>query len=314
MALYKLIMLTLIFFTSSEEYTLLISYQVADFYTLSPNAETAERLNWPVDDYMHAPDWSDRAGLLAYIIDFARVGLLDVASGETRAIALPSSDFGYHDVAWSADGQAFYLVEGITIEGETTTQLRLYSIDGSSNEIMLGPYRGREGIVLYRVHLSPDGEWIALEGLATEMGDYDIYLMPADCIPNCQPLPLTIQDDSGEREGTTMDSGQTAYVNWESATWSPDSQSLAFTCGDHICRINRDGTDYQVLLDIDAHEVRWSPDGSYLALLHRIEGSRNRVVSFYDLERGTLEIATDPERSANGIIWIPHSPIMRDDK
>ncbi|MDX1991779.1 MAG: hypothetical protein SF029_05295, partial [bacterium] len=183
MTLYKLIVMTLLFFTYSEEYTLLVRYQSTEFYTLSPNEEALQPVNWSVDHYMHAPDWSDSAGLIAYIIDPSRVGLLDMATSETRVIDVPPSGFSYGDIAWSTDGQGLYLVEGITREGETTTQLRFYALDGTRNEVLLGPYEGRQGLVLYRVQPSPDGEWIALEGLETEMGDYNIFLIPADCIP-----------------------------------------------------------------------------------------------------------------------------------
>jgi WD40 repeat protein len=190
----------------------------------------------------------------------------------TPQVVLEENDTAYyHNPMWSPNGDQLLVVE-TSQEGEAEW-LVLTDLEGNARRIAQLIANPNDESLIVPITWSPDGQWVSYalsHRLDEERWDANIQLLDTTCIGDpaqtCAAHVLEITDGSGERPMLTTEGWLDVPEHWWGATWSPDSQRLAFVCGDHLCFLNADGTDFQRSdFEFHGHSLAWSPSGNYLA-------------------------------------------------
>jgi dipeptidyl aminopeptidase/acylaminoacyl peptidase len=181
-----------------------------------------------------------------------------------------TSLISYMDLTQSPDGQNFvFIKEQLYSDHSVEYSLDLVLVDGTQRPI----FKPEKTLASYSffiesVRWSPDGAYIAFNGKPFgELNEGNIYLLSSMCLtentPQCSVEILKIKDQSGVRL-----LGRSIWEeDWNFPTWSPDSKRLAFRCGEQICILRRDGTNFlRIPVNVGAN-LEWSPDGQFLAYM-----------------------------------------------
>ena len=159
-------------------------------------------------------------------------------------------------MSWSADGQ--FLIYSKTVDG--VDQVIVAATDGTSTRQITS---GREDN--WGPTLSPDGRTVAfVKGYPTEIGIYAIQI-----------------DGTSERRLTRFP------IDWfDVAEWSVDGSTLIYGSGNgdegraDLWIVGLDGKPERRIIDATDNDggATWSPDGRWIAYLHRVPSRRTRVM------------------------------------
>jgi WD40 repeat protein len=88
---------------------------------------------------------------------------------------------------------------------------------------------------------------------------------------------------------------------WWGASWSPDGEQIAFICGENLCFLNADGTDFRrSVIEFYGNSLAWSPSGRYLA------SAADGDIYVYDIEEDRhINLTETPDVQEFLPVWIP---------
>jgi Tol biopolymer transport system component len=214
-------------------------------------------LTWIRDE--HLLTWSpDGRSLLTNAIRGALLSLyaIDVQSGTVSGPLLPG-DANVRSFEWSKDGKAIYYVdqEGNPVVSTVRSDIRVHTLETGRNEVLYRPVDSRDSR-LGRLHLSPDGAWLAVGS------------GPSPAPPQANAVLLLPTGGGRPREVFRAESGQTLNL----LGWTPEGTHLLFNRMGALWRVPADGGQPQRLGP--AIPGRFHPDGKRVALAAPAEGSR----------------------------------------
>jgi Tol biopolymer transport system component len=154
-------------------------------------------------------------------------------------------------ILWSPDGTQLVVIE---TEQSGASEWLVERSDSNTRRLMQLSTNAEDETIILPVVWSPDGDWISY-ALSQQVDEQNwganILLLDTACIDDpeqaCEPHELEITDDSGERPSLELEGGGTMPEHWWGAVWSPDGEQLAFVCGQHLCFLNADGTNFRRL-------------------------------------------------------------------
>ncbi len=222
-------------------------------------------------------EWSPDGRLLLVSGSDGTVRLVDVQSGETRAVVSEAPGNEVNKAAWSPDGTRFaYASDDATIKIWQTQDVLSLPIDAVTSTIVLS---GHTGYVL-DVDWSPDGTRLASAA-------YDgIRLWNATGGPS---IDILVGHDAGEVR---------------SVDWSPDGTHLLSSSVDKSIRVwnvNSGASTSKLTGHKDwVFDARWHPDGVYIA-----SASQDRMVRIWKLVRPSVTVLTGHQGEARRVAWSP---------
>lgn len=182
---------------------------------------------------------------LAYLPASAagRIDIVALADGSTRSVALPEGVKAVDPFAWSADSRQLVFAA----IGSGQKRIYLAQADGSG-VTAVGDGTIPSTLIVSRPILSPDGHWIAFEGM--QVG------------PDAPSLYLIRPDGTGLRSFADLANAFGSGV----ASWAPDSttERLLYVDANGAVRIY-DATAGGVTYVADGSWPTWSPDASRIA-------------------------------------------------
>jgi Tol biopolymer transport system component len=252
-------------------------------------ADDGEAWGWSPDGTLVAVTTldPDQTGCLVSSMSCFRDISLVPTDGRTSTVDLGSGS----SPTWSADGKSilFYRLvrgpigtpPGPTHTGITTKEIRVADAATGASRVLAS--MGPSPSIGDSPSWSPDESRI-LFGFGNEAGANSLYVVRA----------------SGSGPPVRLADGSTF-----AADWSPDSQRIAYSCGDYVCIVTVDGSEPPRQL-VPAHEPDWSPDGSRIAV---------EVGSFPDFEvwlidpqtgqGGKLAAGQLPDLLPQASVWSP---------
>ncbi len=240
----------------------------------NPGANPLQISNGPGGKFH--PRYSPDGRFLAFIVDFDggenfHMILHDFSTGIARDLTPGVSTILQGSFDWSPDGKQIAFISDLT------GRFNVFVMTIVSGEV----YQVLDaGFPAWKVHWSPNGHWLAVTVEASGI-DYATYIIPAQ---GGEARRIVSKDGS-------IDAGQ--------ASWSPDSQFLAFTSDTHgfnnigIYEISTDRIIWMTEGEGEKQFPAWSPDGkqlvyifsrgtvSWLAVQHEGESAR-----LYQVEPG----------------------------
>jgi Tol biopolymer transport system component len=246
--------------------------------------------------------WSSTANAIAYTDAGLASGLYVVGENyPTRRLLLSNTEaLTYSQPHWSPDGTQMIALE----QGNDALWIVLVDLQGNVQRIA---NVADEGSLHSSPVWSPSGEWIAYTEARFLKGasEINIELLSTDCIADpthtCEAHTLEITDSSGERPLLVLDDGHAMLEVWRNPAWSPDGEQVAFVCGEDLCFLNADGTDFRrSSFEFSGYDLAWSASGSYLAYTFEND------IYVYDMIQETYTNITRTERITEWLpIWIP---------
>lgn len=248
--------------------------------------------------------WSLATNAVAY--GFGTIFTVSEANPTPQIVLEETETSFYHDPLWSPDGTQLVVTE--TEEASAAEWLVVTDLEGTARRLVQTISTPENETVVIPMMWSQDGEWISYT-LSQQVDEQNwganIMLLDTACIDDleqtCEAHTLEITDGSGERLPLELEGGGTMLEHWWSAAWSPDSEQLAFVCGEHLCFLNTDGTDLRrSTIEFYGHSLAWSPSGQYLAYF--LDGD----IYFYDIEEEEhINLTETPDVQEFLPVWIP---------
>jgi dipeptidyl aminopeptidase/acylaminoacyl peptidase len=248
--------------------------------------------------------WSSVSNSVAY--GFGTIFVVNQTTPIPQVVLEETDTTFYHNPLWSPDGTQLLVIE--TDEEGMSEGLVLTDLAGNARPIMPLSSNPESEMVIVPVNWSPDGAWISytLSQPVDELNwDSNIQLLSTACITDpsqtCEAHTLEITDGSGERPALELEDGGSMPEHWWGAVWSPDSTQLAFVCGENLCFINADGTNFRRSdFEFHGHSLAWSPSGRYLAYFAEDD------IYVHDIEQEShTNVTQTPDIQEFLPVWIP---------